>query len=121
MKLKKKENQSVDTSVLLRRGNKIAMGGDTEKTYGSETEGMTIQRLTHMGIHPIHIYQTKTLLWIPTNACCQKPDIAVFRESLPVPDKYSLVCFQPTIGLSTGSPMEVLAKGSKELKGFATS
>jgi hypothetical protein len=30
-KLKKKVDQSVDTSVLLRRGNKIPMGGDTEK------------------------------------------------------------------------------------------
>jgi hypothetical protein len=30
MKLKKKEDQSVDTSVLLRRGIKIPMGGDTE-------------------------------------------------------------------------------------------
>jgi hypothetical protein len=27
MKLKKKEDQSVDTSVLLRRGNKIITGG----------------------------------------------------------------------------------------------
>jgi hypothetical protein len=31
MKLKKKEDQSVDnTSVLLRRGNKIPISGDTE-------------------------------------------------------------------------------------------
>jgi hypothetical protein len=30
MKLKKKEGQSVDTSVLLRRGNKIPMEGVTE-------------------------------------------------------------------------------------------
>ena len=28
-KLKKKEDQSMDTLVLLRRGNKITMGGDT--------------------------------------------------------------------------------------------
>jgi hypothetical protein len=28
MKLKKEEDQSVDTLVLLRRGNKIPMGGD---------------------------------------------------------------------------------------------
>jgi hypothetical protein len=31
MKLKKKEDHSVDTSVFLRRGNKIPMGRDTEK------------------------------------------------------------------------------------------
>jgi hypothetical protein len=30
MKLKKKEDQSIDTSVLLRRGNKIPMEGITE-------------------------------------------------------------------------------------------
>ena len=29
-------------------------------------------------------------------------------------------CSQPTIGLSTGSPMEELEKGLKELKGFVT-
>jgi hypothetical protein len=27
MKLKKKEDQSVDTSILLRRGSKMSMGG----------------------------------------------------------------------------------------------
>jgi hypothetical protein len=42
MKLKKKEDQSVDTSVLLRRGNKIPMGGDTETKCGAETEGKAI-------------------------------------------------------------------------------
>ena len=47
-KLKKKEDQSVDTSVLLRRGNKIPMGGDTETKYRAETEGMAIQRLPHL-------------------------------------------------------------------------
>jgi hypothetical protein len=30
MKLKKKEDQSVDTSILLRMGNKISMKGVTE-------------------------------------------------------------------------------------------
>jgi hypothetical protein len=47
MKLKRKEDQSVDTLILLRRGNKIPMEGVTE------TEGMTIQRLPHLVIHPI--------------------------------------------------------------------
>jgi hypothetical protein len=53
MKLKKKADQSVDTSILLRRGNKIPMEGVTETKCGAETEGMTIQRLPHLGIHPI--------------------------------------------------------------------
>jgi hypothetical protein len=42
MNLKKKEDQSVDISVLLRRGNKTPMGGDTETKCGAETEGNTI-------------------------------------------------------------------------------
>ena len=67
--LKNKEDQSVVALVLLRRGNKILMGGDTETKCGAETEGKTIQRLPHLGIHPIYSQQTQTLLWIPTSAC----------------------------------------------------
>jgi hypothetical protein len=33
----KKEDQSMDALVLLRRGNKIPMGGNTETTCGAET------------------------------------------------------------------------------------
>jgi hypothetical protein len=42
MKFKEKEDQSVDTSVLLRRGNKIPMEGVTETKCGAETEGRAI-------------------------------------------------------------------------------
>jgi hypothetical protein len=59
MKLKK-EDQSVDTSILLRRGNKIPMEGVTEPKCGAETEGMTIQRLLYLGIHPINNHQNQT-------------------------------------------------------------
>jgi hypothetical protein len=41
MKLKK-EDQLVDTWILLRRGNKIPMEGVTETKLGVETEGVTI-------------------------------------------------------------------------------
>jgi hypothetical protein len=68
MKLKKKEDQSLFPSVLLRRGHKIHMGGDTETKCGAETEGKAIQRLPHLGIHPIYSYQTQTLLWVPINS-----------------------------------------------------
>jgi hypothetical protein len=44
MKLKKKEEQSVDTLILLRRGNKIPMGGVTETKCEAETKGKAIQR-----------------------------------------------------------------------------
>jgi hypothetical protein len=43
MKLKKKEDQSVDTSVFLRRGIKIPTGRDTETKFGAEVEGKVIQ------------------------------------------------------------------------------
>jgi hypothetical protein len=55
MKLKKKGDQSVDTSVLLRRGNKIPMEGVTETKCGTETEGKAIQRLPYLG-DPSHIH-----------------------------------------------------------------
>ena len=56
MKLKKKEDQSADTLVLLIRGNEIPMGGVTETNYGTEAEGKAIQRLLHLGIYPIYYH-----------------------------------------------------------------
>jgi hypothetical protein len=69
MKPKKKEDQNVDVSVLLRRENKILTGGNMETTCGAETEGKVIQRLPHLGIHPIYSHQTWTLLWMLKSAC----------------------------------------------------
>jgi hypothetical protein len=65
MKLKKKEDQSVDTSLLLRMGNRIPTEGVTKTKFGAETEERTIQRLPHPGIHPIYNHQTQTLFHIP--------------------------------------------------------
>jgi hypothetical protein len=62
MKLKKKEDQSVDTLLLLRMGNKIPMEGVTETKLRAEMEGRTILRLLYQGIHPIYNHQTQTLL-----------------------------------------------------------
>jgi hypothetical protein len=75
MKLKKKEDQSVDTSFLLRMGNKIPMEGVTERKFGAEMEGRTIQILPHLGIHPINNYQTQTLLHMLTRFRLQDPYI----------------------------------------------
>ena len=74
MKLNKKEGQSVDTLVLLRRGNKLPLERVTETKCGAETERMTIQRLPHLGIHPIYSYQTQTFIvdantYLLTEAC----------------------------------------------------
>jgi hypothetical protein len=70
MKIKGKANQNVDTSILLRRGNKIPTEGVTETKFRAETEGMTIQKLPHLGIHPINNHQIQTLLQMPTRVCC---------------------------------------------------
>jgi hypothetical protein len=77
MKLKKKENQSVDTSFLLKMRNKMLTGLITETKFRAETEGMTIQRLPLLGIHPTYSHQTQTLLLLPRSVCLQEPDIAV--------------------------------------------
>ena len=61
MKLEKKEDQSVDTSIFLKRGNKIPLEGVIETKFVGEPEGMTIQRLAHLGIQPINNHQTQRL------------------------------------------------------------
>jgi len=69
MKLKKKEDQNVYVSVLLRRGNKILMRGNTGSMSRAETEGKATQRLTHLGIHPMCSHQTQPLMLMPRSAC----------------------------------------------------
>jgi hypothetical protein len=54
MKLKKKVDQSVDTSFLLRRGNKISMEGVTETNFRAYPEETTIQRLPDPENYPIN-------------------------------------------------------------------
>ena len=68
MKLKKKEDQIMDSSIILRRGNKITMEAVTDTKCGAETKGMMINRLTYLGIHLIYNHQTQTLLWMSTRA-----------------------------------------------------
>jgi hypothetical protein len=58
MKLKKKEDQSVDTSVLFGSGNKILKRGNMETKCGAETESKAIQKLSPLGVgwgNPSHI------------------------------------------------------------------
>jgi hypothetical protein len=50
-------------------GNKIPIEGVTETKYGTETEGMIIQRLPYLEIHPIYNHQTQTLLSMPISVC----------------------------------------------------
>ena len=105
MKLKKNEDQSVDTLPLLRIGNKTPMEGVTETKFGAETKGWTIQRLPHLGVHPIISHQMKTLLHMPARFCWKDSDIAVSCEALPVPGKYRSGCSQSSIGWNTGPPI----------------
>ena len=64
---------------------------------------------------PSHIPSlSQTLFWMPTSACGQTPDIAISEEAPPVPDKYRGGSSQPTIRLSTGSPVkEVETQGAE--------
>ena len=66
-KFKKKEGQHVDTSFLLRIGNKIPMEGATK--LRAKRKGWTIQRLPHPGIHPIISLQTLTPLHTLARFC----------------------------------------------------
>jgi hypothetical protein len=61
MKLWKKEEQSVNALVLLRRGNKIITEGNIETKCRVETEGKAIQRLPYLGFHPIDRLNTIVL------------------------------------------------------------
>jgi hypothetical protein len=57
MKPKKKEDQSMDAAVLIRRG-KILTGRNMETNYGAETEGKDL----------IYSHQTQILLWVQASA-----------------------------------------------------
>jgi hypothetical protein len=59
----------VDTSFLLRIGNKIPREEVTETKFGVKMKGWTIQRLPHPGIHPIISHKTQTLLHMPARFC----------------------------------------------------
>ena len=71
MKLKKKEDQSMSALVLLSKWYKVLTGTNVETECGAETERKAIQRLPHLGIHPIYNHQTQTLLWMPKSTFCQ--------------------------------------------------
>jgi hypothetical protein len=43
--------------------------GNAGTKSGAETEGKAIQRLPHIGIHPICRHQTQTLLLMPRSTC----------------------------------------------------
>ena len=103
--------KSINPEFLLSKGN-------TGTKCTAEIEGKAIQRLPHLGIHPICSYQTHSLLLMPRSACWQEPDMDVSWKALPETYQNRCGCLQPTIGLSTGASMEELGQGLKELKMF---
>jgi hypothetical protein len=50
--------KNINPEFLLSKGN-------AETKNGAETKGKAIQRLPHLGIHPICRHQTQTLLLMP--------------------------------------------------------
>ena len=81
MKLKKKEEQNVDASVLLRRENKTG-----EEVQGQRVEQGSRKRSTDtFSPEEIHVMQSQNqaLLVIPRNAYWQEPDMDVSSEALP--------------------------------------
>jgi hypothetical protein len=53
---------------FLEWGTKVPIERVTETKFRAEPEGMTIQRLPHLGIYPINNHQTQTL-----GRCQQEP------------------------------------------------
>jgi hypothetical protein len=94
--------------VLLRRGNKILMRANTQKKCGAETKGKGIQRLHHLGFHPIYSHQTQTLLWMPRRAC-----IHLSHESLFQGLTYRGECSQPTIELIPNEGVRERTEGAE--------
>jgi hypothetical protein len=45
------------------------MEGVTETKFGAEMKGWTVQRLPHLGIHPIISHQTQIILHMPARFC----------------------------------------------------
>ena len=61
MKLKKKEGQNGDASVLLKKENKTLMGGNARSNRGTGIEEKITQKLPHPEIHHICSHQIQAL------------------------------------------------------------
>jgi hypothetical protein len=79
MKLKK-EDQSLDTLLLLRMGIRTPMEGVTETKFGAEMEGKTIQRLPQLRPDKTahleeHIPNTGNSFWDSPLSSCSGPTL----------------------------------------------
>jgi hypothetical protein len=118
MKLKRSEDQSVDVSVLLRRGNKILKD---RRKYGDkvwsrdcttwESIPYTVAK-SRCYCRCLEMLADGSLIWLSPES---------FYQSLTNTEANAQSqCWKSTIGLSPGSQMEELEKGLKELRKFAT-
>jgi hypothetical protein len=57
------------THTYIKMNAQILMEGVIETKFGAKKKGWTIQRLPHLGIHPIISHQTQTLLHMPARFC----------------------------------------------------
>jgi hypothetical protein len=117
MKLKKNEDQSVDTSFLLRMGKNTH-----ERSYRDEVQswdGRKGHQESAPPGDPSHIQPSNSDTIAYAIFCWKDPDIVLTCEAMPVPGKYRSGCSQSSIGWNTGPPMEELQKVPKELKGSA--
>ena len=71
--------------------------------------------------YPMWAHQTLRLSLMSYCACRQDPDIPVLWQGLPEADWDKHRYLQPTIGLRSGTHIEELGKGLKELRGIASS
>ena len=114
-----KEDQSVDTSLVLIMGNKIPMEGVTETFWRWEKrkdhpETAPPGDASHrQPPNPDNIAYASKIFW-------QDTGIAISCEAMPVPGKYRIGYSQSSIGWYTRPLMWNLEKVPKELKGSAT-
>jgi hypothetical protein len=83
----------------------------------AEIERITVQRLPHLGIHPIN---NQTLLQMPTRFCWQEPDIAVSCEALPGLANTEVAAHSHPLDGAQGPQMKELEKVTMELKGVCS-
>jgi hypothetical protein len=97
--------QNFNPELLLSKGN-------TGTKSRAETEGKGIQRLPHLGIHSKCGLQTQTLLGLPRSA-----DRSLIQLS---PERLCHILTSIDVNacsVSTGTPMDDLGEGLKELEG----
>jgi len=104
-------SQNFNLELLLTKGN-------TGTLSRAETKGKAIQRLPHLGIHPLCSHYTQILLLMSRSACWQVPAMDIFWEALLEPYKYIWGCLELPIWLSMGLQWWSKKKDRRSWRGF---